>query len=163
MQKLGMDATTFSEQFGMSADALIDYYKNYESVSDKLLKNNTAYQNWAKDNTDIIESMSENTAKDLYSNLTKISSIGGEQAGSQFLDGLTMMLKDSGLKESDYGEAMDRLMSLDWTSSTAVSDAASIISGLGGALDTTSDAWQRFATNMAAATNALPDFTQIIS
>ena len=163
MSKLGMDAAAFTEKFGMSADALIDYYKNYESVSEKLLKNNATYQNWAKDNADIVESMSENTARDLYSNLTKLSSMGGEQAGSQFLDGLTMMLKDSGLKESDYGAAMERLMSLDWTSSTAVSDAASIISGLGGALDTASLAWQNFAASMAAATNAVPDFTEVIA
>jgi ABC-type uncharacterized transport system permease subunit len=55
-------------------------------------------------------------------------------------------------------------LAIDWSNTlTATGAAASVISNLGGELDTTTAAWIAFAEAMAAAAGAMPDFSEIIS
>jgi hypothetical protein len=56
------------------------------------------------------------------------------------------------------------LLAVDWSNTlTSTGAAASIISSLGGELNTATAAWGAFAEAMAAAAGAMPDFSKLIS
>ena len=162
------------DEFGDGADdhiseetALIYGYQNHEEMSKIWYARMVA----AKKEWDSIE-MPEglkgiketqlDTAKKIESVYKKIK-LGptGEAAGEQFTDGINKMLE--GLNTEETQEALSKLMDVDWTSYDALKDAQAILRNLGKEIDTTSESWKGFADSMRIATNAMPDFSQVLT
>jgi hypothetical protein len=88
----------------------------------------------------------------------------GTETGTEFANGLYDMLQDSGIKPSEWSNALNMLLTnVDWSSWDALSQANSVITSLGGSLDIGTDTWYRFAQAMREATGAIPDFGSLIS
>ena len=156
----------FKEKYG-SVEELKATYSQYSSIADKLLESfgnsNQYYKDWASENQDMLSTMSEETSEKFYQNLSKISNTGGAESAQQFLKGLTDMITESGISDSNIGTALERLMSIDWGSSEALSQAATILNGLGGNLDIATSSWQAFSAAMQEASGSIPDFSNLIS
>ena len=83
----------------------------------------------------------------------------GEQAGETFVAGLNYMLADVDPEEQQA--AMDALTSIDWSDWDAMEQADAILKEFGVDIDTASEDWKLFATNMRIANGAVPDFSTI--
>jgi hypothetical protein len=54
-----------------------------------------------------------------------------------------------------------QLANVDWSSWDALDKAKAIMADFGVEIDTSSDYWKNFATNMRIANNSVPDFTKL--
>ena len=175
-ENFGIDTKTFKDLFniGDSVD-LIDWFKtfeNYTSKAQRLISGEPLLDQWLigedKEHdgfgNKIKENLNQGTLISLYDSFKQTSLLGGTDAGQAMINGITEVLKKSNLDESDWDQAVQGLLAIDWSNTlTSGGAAASIISNLGGELNTTTAAWEAFAEAMAAAAGAMPDFSESIS
>ena len=156
----GQTAESVAKQFGLTTDelsSLILQGKYFDT---------TAFDNILNDNgfneSDFGGKQSWMTIDNLQNLATQMGGLGTE-AGTEFANGLYNMLQDSGIKPSEWSNALNMLLTnVDWSSWDALSQANSVITSLGGSLDIGTDAWYRFAQAMREATGAIPDFGSLI-
>ena len=100
-------------------------------------------------------------AKQLQETFDMIKTNVGSNGAASFINEINQALQ--GLDAEEKAEALNRIASIDFTSSDAMSQMASIILELGGNLDTTSMAWQHFIDMMQQAGNCKPSFQDVIN
>ena len=165
----GMTTEQFQKTFNVDFTKIhfndwLKQFEGFQSSAQKLIQGEPLLSQWVGDNKSISDNLTQNTLTSLYDSFKKASLLGGEESGKAMLDGITSILSDSGLDESDYNAAVQGLLAIDWTDTlTSGGAAAEIIRSLGGELNTTTAAWEAFAAAMAAAAGAMPDFSGIIS
>lgn len=96
-------------------------------------------------------------------NITENLNLGplGDSAGDAFAEGLNQMLE--GVDADQQTAALSQLMSIDWSSWDALSQADAILQEFGVDLDLTSEQWVAFASNMRLASRSIPDFSKLKS
>lgn len=96
-------------------------------------------------------------------NITEDLNLGplGDSAGDAFAAGLNQMLE--GVDADKQTAALNQLMSIDWSSWDALSQADAILQEFGVDLDLTSEQWVTFASNMRLASRSIPDFSKLKS
>ena len=175
-QYFGMSSTDFKKLFNIDANAnLSNWFKQFEGMTttaQNLIKSEDELWKWFNgtdgyedlNSSQIAKNLSQDTLTSVYKNFKEVSLSQGKDVGVNMLKGITQVLSDSGLSESNYDAAMQRLLAIDWSDSlTASGAAADIVEQLGGHLDTATDAWQAFAAAMEAASGAIPDFSKVIN
>lgn len=100
-------------------------------------------------------------AKQLQETFEMIKTNVGSNSAADFINQINDALSD--LDPETKAEALNRIASIDFTSSDAMSQMASIILELGGNLDATSMAWQHFIDMMQQAGNCKPSFQDVIN
>lgn len=107
------------------------------------------------------ENMSLETAQSLENTLEKIS-YGplGRKAGEDFISAFESILGD--LNTEDQQAALAEIANIDWTQQDAGKQAIAVMKEYGIAVDETSAEWQDLITKMRMATNATPNYTQLI-
>ena len=107
-----------------------------------------------------VQDLNLTTAKAL-SNVLEDINIGpaGEKAGKTFVNGINKMI--SSLKPSEQQEAIKALTEIDWSSWDALEQADALMKQFGVDIDTSSQEWIDFATEMRKATGAIPDYSKL--
>ena len=104
--------------------------------------------------------MSLKTAQALENTFKEINlGPGGEQVAKTFSDTFTRALGE--LDTEDQQKALEQLMTIDWSSWDSLEQAADIMKDFGVEIDTTSEEWQQFTSDMRLATGAIPDFSRL--
>ena len=104
--------------------------------------------------------MSLKTAQALENTFKEINlGPGGEQVAKTFSDTFTKALGE--LDAEDQQKALEQLMTIDWSSWNSLEQAADIMKDFGVEIDTTSEEWQQFTSDMRLATGAIPDFSRL--
>ena len=104
--------------------------------------------------------MSLKTAQALENTFKEINlGPGGEQVAKTFSDTFTKALGE--LNAEDQQKALEQLMTIDWSSWDSLEQAADIMKDFGVEIDTTSEEWQQFTSDMRLATGAVPDFSRL--
>ena len=104
--------------------------------------------------------MSLKTAQALENTFKEINlGPGGEQVAKTFSDTFTKALGE--LNAEDQQKALEQLMTIDWSSWDSLEQAANIMKDFGVEIDTTSEEWQQFTSDMRLATGAIPDFSRL--
>ena len=104
--------------------------------------------------------MSLKTAQALENTFKEINlGPGGEQVAKTFSDTFTKALDK--LDAEDQQKALEQLMTIDWSSWDSLEQAADIMKDFGVEIDTTSEEWQQFTSDMRLATGAIPDFSRL--
>lgn len=140
------DYETGEEFVAAFYDSLNDASKVWESIE---IDNLFGFENLSMDAAIAID------------NAFKNISLGprGKEAGEEFVAGLNEMVQ--GLDAEEQQQALTQLSQIDWSSWDALTQAEAILKDFGVTVDTTSDYWQNFASNMRVANNSVPDFTQL--
>jgi hypothetical protein len=167
----GITTEQFQEIFNVDLSKIhindwLKQFEGFESSARKLFNKEPILNDWitGEDGKNIGDNLSQNTLTSWYDSFKRASALGGEESGKAMLEGITQILKDSGLDESEYNKAMQGLLAIDWSNTvTSAGAAASVIANLGGTLDTTTASWDAFAAAMAAAAGTIPDFSDIIA
>ena len=104
--------------------------------------------------------MSLKTAQALENTFKEINlGPGGEQVAKTFSDTFTKALGE--LNAEDQQKALEQLMTIDWSSWDSLEQAVDIMKDFGVEIDTTSEEWQQFTSDMRLATGAIPDFSRL--
>ena len=104
--------------------------------------------------------MSLKTAQALENTFKEINlGPGGEQVAKTFSNTFTKALGE--LNAEDQQKALEQLMTIDWSSWDSLEQAADIMTDFGVEIDTTSEEWQQFTSDMRLATGAIPDFSRL--
>ena len=140
-----------------SADAMIKAYADKMASADEAWKNIKIPDNF---NKEIAGNMSLSTAKALENEIERIN-LGpkGAEAGEEYVNQLNSMLE--GIKTEDQQEALKSLVNVDWSDWDAGEQAADVLKSFGKEVDTTSEEWQKFVTDMRNAHGAIPDFSKL--
>ena len=163
------DAMSYLEQvLGEDFDPLAYGYKTADEMANAFMEQyNNAMAAWdsielPEGMDDWAQDMSLSSAQAIENTLKEIN-IGpmGEKAGEDFVNALNTVLKD--VDPEKQQEALDVLMSIDWTSYDALDQAKEMMKEFGVEIDLDSEYWREFAASMQLAAGSQPDFSSIKS
>lgn len=117
------------------------------------------YSTWFNNdnNSGMLKKMSQESLRDLYSELSFISKYEGEEAGQKYLDGLMGIINESGIDESKKAQALSALLSLDYSDWNIDNSVIDTIKSFGGAIDNTSLSVTNFTSVMREMSTTVPD------